>query len=145
MFKEEIPLEETETFDHIQSTISLLNLQGGEIIFEEGDQGEYFYIILEGEVEILKSSKLSIKSARIRDDVVAMRKDKRLAYFNVFKEYYEHIFWRKMDITKKEMDDILGLRGRAKIEHMQFSDIKRDTAFDHYIEKHENSNTFMDS
>ena len=30
------------------------------MIFDEGDHGEYFYIILEGEVEILKSSKVPI-------------------------------------------------------------------------------------
>ena len=35
--------------------------------------------------------------------------DRALAYFRVFMENYDKIFWAGMDITRNEIDDILGI------------------------------------
>jgi len=37
-----------------------LNVEGGATIFNEGDEGDLFYIILDGEVEVLKANKAFI-------------------------------------------------------------------------------------
>lgn len=36
-------------------------MQEGETVFNEGDAGDLFYIILSGEVEILKASKVPVE------------------------------------------------------------------------------------
>ncbi|MCC6260350.1 MAG: SpoIIE family protein phosphatase [Anaerolineales bacterium] len=46
-----LPLEE---LDRLLNLLGALNLQDGEILFNEGDLGEVFYVVLEGELEILK-------------------------------------------------------------------------------------------
>lgn len=39
--------------DHLQSTLQVKTLEPGEILFREGEVGEHFYILTEGELEIL--------------------------------------------------------------------------------------------
>lgn len=39
--------------DNLQSMLKVRNLQPGEILFREGEPGEHFYILTEGELEIL--------------------------------------------------------------------------------------------
>ena len=38
---------------HLQSMLKVKNLQPGEILFREGEEGEHFYVITSGELEIL--------------------------------------------------------------------------------------------
>ena len=38
---------------HLQSTLQVINLQPGEILFREGEVGEHFYILTEGELDVL--------------------------------------------------------------------------------------------
>ena len=45
-----LPLDE---LDHLQSMLQVKNLQPGEILFREGERGEHFYILTNGELEIL--------------------------------------------------------------------------------------------
>jgi len=42
-----------DELDHLQSMLSIKTLQAGEILFREGEQGEHFYILTEGRLEIL--------------------------------------------------------------------------------------------
>ncbi|MCC7118097.1 MAG: SpoIIE family protein phosphatase [Anaerolineales bacterium] len=44
----------TEELDGLLTLLGTLDLQSGEILFNEGDLGEAFYVVLEGELEILK-------------------------------------------------------------------------------------------
>jgi len=46
----DLPVEE---LDHLQSTLQVKYLQRGEILFHEGDQGEHFYVVTDGKLEIL--------------------------------------------------------------------------------------------
>ena len=46
----DLPVEE---LDHLQSTLQVKYLQRGEILFREGDQGEHFYVVTDGKLEIL--------------------------------------------------------------------------------------------
>jgi len=39
--------------DHLQSMLEVITLQPGEILFREGEIGEHFYVLTEGELEIL--------------------------------------------------------------------------------------------
>lgn len=39
--------------EHLQSTLQVKTLKPGEILFREGDIGEHFYVLMEGELEIL--------------------------------------------------------------------------------------------
>ena len=43
-----------------------------------------------------------------------------------------------MDVTKEQMDEILGIKGGKTIQNLQFSEIKYEKALDDYIRRHEN-------
>jgi CRP-like cAMP-binding protein len=42
-----------DELDHLQSMLQVKTLQPGEILFREGEIGEHFYVLTEGELEIL--------------------------------------------------------------------------------------------
>jgi sigma-B regulation protein RsbU (phosphoserine phosphatase) len=42
-----------DELDHLQGMLKVRSLQPGEILFREGQQGEHFYILTDGELEIL--------------------------------------------------------------------------------------------
>jgi serine phosphatase RsbU (regulator of sigma subunit) len=46
-----LPVDE---LDHIMSGLEVVNLKPGEILFREGDTGEQMYVIVSGELEIIK-------------------------------------------------------------------------------------------
>ena len=92
-------------------------MERGTTLFKEGEEGDLFYIILQGEAEVLKASHQVIEyegpsaSLPLADRPMA---DKVDAYFKAFKKYYRDIFWPQMDITQDEVDEILGIDGRRK-------------------------------
>ncbi len=47
-----LPLEELR---HLQETLKVRALPEGAVLFREGEVGDYFYVILEGELEIIKA------------------------------------------------------------------------------------------
>lgn len=47
-----LPLEELR---HLQETLKVRALPEGAVLFHEGEVGDYFYVILEGELEIIKA------------------------------------------------------------------------------------------
>jgi phosphoserine phosphatase RsbU/P len=51
-FFSELPDEE---LDRILAQLEVVNLKSGEILFREGDPGEHMYIVVNGELEILKA------------------------------------------------------------------------------------------
>ena len=44
-----------EELDRIMAQLDVVNLNSGEILFREGDPGEHMYIVVSGELEILKA------------------------------------------------------------------------------------------
>jgi serine phosphatase RsbU (regulator of sigma subunit) len=46
----DLPAEELEYLSH---TLQILELQHGQILFREGEAGEHFYLVLDGELEVL--------------------------------------------------------------------------------------------
>jgi len=42
-----------DELDQIASTLDVVNLKSGEILFHEGDTGEYLYVVVSGELEVL--------------------------------------------------------------------------------------------
>ncbi len=55
--------------DEISSIASFIHLKKGEILFKEGSEGEDLYILVEGEVEILKG-KENVKIAELKKGAV---------------------------------------------------------------------------
>lgn len=47
-----LPLDELR---HLQESLKVRSLPKGAVLFQEGDAGDYFYVIMEGEVEIIKA------------------------------------------------------------------------------------------
>lgn len=55
-----------DVIDHLCNTLKTLRAQPGEVIFREGESGRDLYVVLEGEMEVMK------KSRRGRDTRVAI-------------------------------------------------------------------------
>ena len=82
------------------------------MLFQEGEDGDLFYIIIQGEVEVLKASHQVIEyDSRAYSKPLAERKmeDKLNAYYKCFKQYYNDIFWPQMDIHREDVDVIMGI------------------------------------
>lgn len=43
-----------EELDHLVSVLQVVNLKPGEMLFHEGDTGEHMYVIVSGQLEIVK-------------------------------------------------------------------------------------------
>ena len=61
---------------------------------EEGQDGELFYIILEGECQVQKATPYVIHKMTHNEAI----QDKLIHYFKAFMEHYDDIFWAGMDI-----------------------------------------------
>ena len=94
--------------------MKLMTFQEGQIIFNEGDQGDYFYIILQGEVEILRAQKHKIvlpKPNLEEQKLQQFNKDERLrnAYAAAIADNFDQIFWPRMGITHEDMNKMLSI------------------------------------
>ena len=49
-------MDDNDAFDALTSCIQLIDVDSDTTLFNEGEEGELFYIIIQGEVEVLKSS-----------------------------------------------------------------------------------------
>src|SRR5512145_3327225 len=45
-----------EELDRILAQLEVVDLESGEILFREGDPGEHMYVVVNGELEILKAT-----------------------------------------------------------------------------------------
>jgi CRP/FNR family transcriptional regulator len=45
-----------EELDHLISTLKVIDLKPGEILFREGEVGEHFYVIAYGELDVLRAA-----------------------------------------------------------------------------------------
>ena len=59
-FSEMIPASELDTYEQLSEVVGLKNIEIGTTLFNEGEAGDLFYIVLQGEVEILKACKVYI-------------------------------------------------------------------------------------
>lgn len=99
-------MEEADiTFEHLAASIRVQKLEAGNVLFEEGTDGELFYIIMQGRCECLKASPITIHSMTHSEAI----EDRTPHYFHAFMDNYEEIFWSGMDITRQEVDDMLGI------------------------------------
>jgi CRP/FNR family transcriptional regulator, cyclic AMP receptor protein len=51
-----------EVLEHLATTLSLQQLSAGETIFREGDAGREMFVLLSGELEVLRKSKLGVEA-----------------------------------------------------------------------------------
>lgn len=113
---------------------------------EEGTPGELFYIILEGECVVLKASPIVIHTMVHEEDI----QDRALAYFRVIMENYDRIFWAGMDVTRDEVDDMIGILrdngegGTGKILSMPEWPInqQRQVMLQGYVRRHDKDPNF---
>ena len=142
--------EEDQSFEHLASTVRVLKIRKeGHMIMEEGQPGDLFYIILEGECAVFKATPVVIHSM-IHEEAI---QDRALAYFRVFMENYDKIFWAGMDITRNEIDDILGILrdncegGSGQIINLPEWPINqhRQVMLQGYVRRHEKDPSFKNS
>jgi len=53
-----------ETLEKLASDLEVIQLQPGAVVFKEGDSGREMFVLLEGEIEVLKHSK-SLRETRV--------------------------------------------------------------------------------
>ncbi len=51
-----------EVLDRLAATLTVLHTEAGAFVFREGDTAREFFVVLDGEIEILKSSKSGLES-----------------------------------------------------------------------------------
>ncbi len=51
-----------DVLTHLASTLSVHRLEAGEIVFREGDDANAMYVVVSGEIEVLKKSKRATES-----------------------------------------------------------------------------------
>ena len=119
-----------------------MNVEGGAKIFNEGDEGDFFYIVLEGEVEILKANKVFIDHDEDKLDTVSGEDERilrRTAYIKAFQENFNIIFWPFMDISKKGVEEIFDLHKGVSHAEFRLKGQKQERMLDDYIRSHEKS------
>jgi CRP-like cAMP-binding protein len=119
-----------------------MNVEGCAKIFNEGDEGDFFYIVLEGEVEILKANKVFIDHDEDKLDTVSGEDERilrRTAYIKAFQENFNIIFWPFMDISKKGVEEIFDLQKGVIHAEFRLKGQKQERMLDDYIRSHEKS------
>ena len=88
--------DDQEAYQALTNCIKLIDVDQGFTLFQEGEDGDLFYIIIQGEVEVLKASHQVIQyDSRIAQKPLFERKmeDKLDAYYKCFRQHYSNIFW----------------------------------------------------
>ena len=76
-----------DAFEHLSGVIKLMDQEADSVLFNEGDEGELFYIVIEGEVEVLKAIQVPIVDPQANYQGMKM-KAKCKAYYNYILEHY---------------------------------------------------------
>lgn len=98
--------EENLSFEHLVGSVRVLEVkQSEQVLMEEGEEGDLFYIILSGECQVLKATPYVIHTMTHNEAI----QDKLPFYFRAFMENYDDIYWRGMDITRQNVDEMLGI------------------------------------
>ena len=108
---------------------------------EEGGMGDLFYIILEGECQVLKATPIVIHTLLASE---AMYERTQL-HFKAITENYEDIHWAGMRVAKQELDCILGVKrigGQWKMPKWPISDQKYKK-FEKYVQRLEANPIYM--
>ena len=58
-FKDQLK-DDQDAYDQLSNTIKIIDIPADELLFVEGSVGELFYIIISGEVQVLKASQVAI-------------------------------------------------------------------------------------
>ena len=84
--------------------IKVTDLKKGEYIMHEEDEGDLFYTIMQGEVEVLKYVAVQVYPEESKKLKV---EEKAKLYFDFIKLNYDNIFWHFMTIEKNQLDKLL--------------------------------------
>ena len=115
--------DDMDAYLHLSKAVELMNCEEGYDIIQEGDDGDTFYFILEGQVNVLKVQMIPISTLEFeRETVVEQMKEALImAYYRAFKEHYQMIFWRDMDITRERVAYLLGIRDDPNLDPRFFA------------------------
>ena len=99
---------DSDSYLQLTNAIEVAEYEHGEDIIVEGELGDTFYIILQGSVEVIKSSSIpipQIKQSYEDEDgnlvILTMCQKKTKEYYDAWSEYYMDLHWPSMDITKE--------------------------------------------
>lgn len=70
--------------------------ESGTLLMEEGEVGDLYYIILQGECQVLKATSVVIPTLTHNEAI----EDQTAFYFKTIMENYDEIFWAGMDVTR---------------------------------------------
>ena len=54
-------MDDNDAYEALSSNIQLIDVDRGTTLFSEGEEGDLFYIIIQGEAEVLKASQLVVE------------------------------------------------------------------------------------
>jgi hypothetical protein len=125
---------EIETYKNLSAMLSLKTVAENEIIFNEGDSGDLFYIVLDGEVEVLKSTKVPVEFETHNDEDQALLL-KRQAFLSAFQKNYNMLFWPGMTIAKKLFDEMFGFKSSvtSPVNSDQHKKLRNERVFDDFV------------
>ena len=103
--------DDMDAYLYLSKAVELMTFEEGEDIITEGDDGDTFYFILEGQVNVLKVQMIPISTDQFEKETVTqlMKEALILAYYRAFKENYTMMFWKDMDISRQKVAWLLGL------------------------------------
>ena len=108
MFKDILKNDE-DSYETLSTAIKVIDVSKGCVLFNEGEEGDLFYIILRGEVEVFKAQECVIAYEKGSNEETINIDDKITAYYDTFLSQYNDIFWPGMDIVQSAVDEILGI------------------------------------
>ena len=139
-------MDDNDAYEALSSNIQLIDVDRGTTLFSEGEEGDLFYIIIQGEAEVLKASQLVVEyegeSARKPKKPRDME-EKVEAYYRAFRRHYRDIFWPEMDIAQEDVDEILGINNeRHDVNFAAPLNEFRSGILQNYIKRREADGTF---
>lgn len=106
-----------DAYKHLTVSVDVKEYASGQDIIIEGDSGDTFFIILEGQIDVLKAQMIPVGTNLSKVDEKDLDEDERQVYqdmkvktyFEAFKEHYSFMHWSGMDISKDEVAFMLGI------------------------------------
>ena len=88
--------EEDLSFEQLASSVKVRHAEPDTMLMQEGEVGDLYYIILQGECQVLKATPIVIHTLTQNQDI----EDRTPFYFKTIMENYADIYWAGMDITR---------------------------------------------
>lgn len=106
-----------DAYKHLTVSVDVKEYASGQDIIIEGDSGDTFFIILEGQIDVLKAQMIPVGTNLPKVDEKDLDEDERQVYqdmkvktyYDALQEHYSFMHWSGMDLSKEEAAFILGI------------------------------------